>query len=643
LLSSILYCPQCGAKNKAQAAICVACQRALSTVGINTASLSAPSPPLLKQRYRIVSLAGQGGMGAVYKATDIELGNRLLAVKEMSQRGLNVREKAEAVKGFKREALMLAGLQHAHLPRIYDHFLENGHWYLVMDFIAGETLENYLRRMPGNRLPFDEVLNYGIQLCTVLDYLHAQQPPIIFRDLKPANIMRSNKGQLYLIDFGIARHFKPGQERDTGAFGSPGYAAPEQYGRTQTTPRTDIYNLGVILHQMLTGRDPALTPFFFASLPSELERTGIQVLLAGMLAPKMQQRTSSMAIVKQALQKMAMQPPRGQNQPPYGQSQALMLRIQAPSPQRIQKMPSYAGALISTFAEHSDWISQLAWSPDGQQIASASYDGSVQVWNASTIKPVTLYKQQRLKFFGQPHVNSVAWSPDGRKIATAYDNKVVEMWSITAVRKLFAYREHSDVVRSVSWSPDGQKLASASGPKLCVWNARNGETMTTHSSFRDEIQNVAWSPNGKYLATANKLQIVHIFELSAQMEFSLWISYSNHNGVVQAVAWAPDGIRIASAADDKTVQIWNGLTGNLLLTYTAHQATIKAITWSPDGKYVASAGEDGAVQIWDALTGNHLFTFQKHSAPVLTVAWSPDGKYIASGGADKVIHVWLAS
>ncbi len=317
--SSILHCPHCGAENKAQAANCFVCRRAFYDIGIGTAVLAAIQP-LLKQRYRIVNLAGRGGMGAVYKATDIELGNRLVAVKEMSQRGLNGREKAEAVRGFKREALMLAALQHAHLPRIYDHFLENGHWYLVMDFIAGETLENYLHRMPGRRLPLEEVLDYGMQLCAVLDYLHTQHPPIIFRDLKPANIMRSNEGQLYLIDFGIARHFKPGQEKDTAAFGSPGYAAPEQYGQTQTTPRTDIYNLGVILHQMLTGKDPAQTPFFFASLPLELEKTGMQVLLAGMLAPKMQQRTPNMAIVKQTLQQVAMQASRGQ-------SQSLKLRI----------------------------------------------------------------------------------------------------------------------------------------------------------------------------------------------------------------------------------------------------------------------------------------------------------------------------
>ena len=572
-------------------------------------------------------------MGAVYKAADIELGNRLVAVKEMSLRGLNVREESEAIRDFKREALMLASLQHPHLPRIYDHFLEIGHWYLVMDFIAGETLEDYLMRKPGHKLPFDEVIDYGIQLCTVLDYLHTRQPPIIFRDLKPANIMRGVEGHLYLIDFGIARHFKPGQAKDTVAFGSPGYAAPEQYGQTQTTPRSDIYNLGAILHQMLTGRDPAQTPFFFTSLPPEMEATGIQKLLANMLSLQMNKRPFSMAAVKQALQYTATRVPNGQS---------LMLRVQAPITMKMTRISASIGTFISTYAEHEDWIAEVAWSPNGQQIASASYDGSVQIWNAFTIKQVAMYKQKRLKIFGQPRINAVAWSPNGREVAVASDNKIVEIWDVANGKTRFTHHGYVDSVRSVAWAPDGRKIASAGGNKMHVWNAGPGKTFTSQSALRDIIQDIAWSPNSKYLASASALQVVCIFEMSAQMEFFLKTSYNDHKGVIQAVAWAPDGIRIASAAEDKTIQIWNALTGNHLLTYTAHETIIKAITWSPDGKSIASAGQDGTIQIWDTLTGNHIFTFQKHSGAVYTVAWSPDGEYLASGGTDNIVHIWRA-
>jgi len=291
---SLYYCDNCGAANHPQATACFACGWVLQTTATAPASSQPPTPVavqliqaaaqqamipiakafngalapgyLLKQRYRIIGQVGKGGFGAVYKATDIRSNNRLLAVKEVNPSGQNPQGIAEATAAFKREALLLTGLAHQSLPHIYDHFSEAGSRYLAMDFIEGETLEERLGKTPGGRLPLEKALSIGIQLCSVLDYLHTRQQPIIFRDLKPGNIMLTPGGLVYLIDFGIARHFKAGQVKDTAAFGSPGYAAPEQYGKAQTTPRSDIYGLGATLHQLLTGDDPTLTPFHFAPL-----------------------------------------------------------------------------------------------------------------------------------------------------------------------------------------------------------------------------------------------------------------------------------------------------------------------------------------------------------------------------------------
>ncbi len=264
---------------------------------------------LLKERYRIINQIGQGGQAAIYKGQDTGLGNRLVAIKEMSQDGLSPNELQEAADAFKREAHMLADLQHPNIPSIYDYFHEAGHWYLVMEFIEGETLEDYLARAEGGTLPVKEVLDIGIQLCSVLEYLHNHQPPIISRDLKPGNVMRAADGHLYLIDFGIARHFKPGQSRDTTALGSLGYAAPEQYGKAQTTARSDIYSLGVILHQALTGNDPVSnkpTMFDFPSLnlPSDPAAAELQKLLLQMLDRQESARPDS-TFVKQELQRIA--------------------------------------------------------------------------------------------------------------------------------------------------------------------------------------------------------------------------------------------------------------------------------------------------------------------------------------------------
>ena len=211
---------------------------------------------LLAGRYRILAKVGEGGFGVVYKARDIQRRHRLVAIKQIDMGALSPRQVIEVTDSYNREVSMLSRLNHRNLPRIYDHFTDPTHWYVVMQYIEGETLEDYLKRAKGGHLPLKQVRAIGVQLSKVLYYLHAQTPSIIFRDVKPANIMRTRRGRLYLIDFGIARHFNPDKKRDTGPLGSPGYAAPEQYGRAQSTAQTDIYGLGVTLQTLLTGKEP---------------------------------------------------------------------------------------------------------------------------------------------------------------------------------------------------------------------------------------------------------------------------------------------------------------------------------------------------------------------------------------------------
>ncbi|MFL7791501.1 MAG: protein kinase [Anaerolineae bacterium] len=216
----------------------------------------------LQNRYRIARQIGGGGMGVVYLAEDTRLAGRRCAIKEMSPAALPPQDRAWATGAFRQEAQMLANLDHPGLTAVTDFFFEVGNWYLVMDFVEGETLGNRLDRSPNRRLPLREVLGITRQLCTVLEYLHGQHPPVVFRDLKPGNVMLTPDGEIKLIDFGIARFFKPGRSRDTVNLGTPGYAAPEQYGgKGQTDPRSDVYSLGVLLHEMLTGYDPQSTPF----------------------------------------------------------------------------------------------------------------------------------------------------------------------------------------------------------------------------------------------------------------------------------------------------------------------------------------------------------------------------------------------
>jgi Protein kinase domain len=269
--SSTLYCDECGAALTTQGTYCPVCHH---RVGAPTAPIPrVPTPSLgvqpmiesvtvlhnstvLNQRYIILEPVGEGGFGLVYKARDSHRRNRLVAVKQINLSSLSSKEMIEATDSYNRETSLLARLHHKHLPAMYDHFTDPGHWYVVMDFIDGVTLEEYLAKRRGKHLSLKEVQKVGLVLCEVLDYLHKQSPPIIFRDVKPTNIMRTKIGQYFLIDFGIARQYTVGKSRDTGPLGSPGFAPPEQYGRAQTDARSDIYSLGATLQTLLTGQDP---------------------------------------------------------------------------------------------------------------------------------------------------------------------------------------------------------------------------------------------------------------------------------------------------------------------------------------------------------------------------------------------------
>ena len=264
-----------------------------------------PPQSMLQQRYLIVSVAGRGGMSAVYRGVDTKKGNRNVAIKEMSQGHLTETEREEAIGRFRQEYQFLSKLQHPNLPLIYDTFNEGDRFYFVMDFIEGKTLLDLLRASGGRPLPIGQVVDYAMQLCDVLSFLHMQTPPVIFRDLKPTNVMIRGDGRLFLIDFGIARFFKEGKLQDTVLLGSPGYAPPEQHGTGQTSPRSDIYALGATMHCCLTGRDPFNAPDRFIFPPirqyNPLVPAGLDQLVQSMLALNERQRPASAQEVRQAL------------------------------------------------------------------------------------------------------------------------------------------------------------------------------------------------------------------------------------------------------------------------------------------------------------------------------------------------------
>ncbi|HTP02893.1 MAG TPA: protein kinase, partial [Anaerolineales bacterium] len=204
---------------------------------------------LLHKRYRIVEILGQGGMGSVYRAVDENLGVDV-AVKE------NLFTTDEYARQFRLEAVILASLRHPNLPRVSDHFAvgDQGQ-YLIMDFIEGEDLRQRMERM--GTVTEDDAVMVGAAMCDALSYLHTRKPSILHRDIKPGNVKITPEGNIYLVDFGLAKLVQGTQATTTGARAmTPGYSPPEQYGTARTDPRTDIYSLGATLYASLTGMIP---------------------------------------------------------------------------------------------------------------------------------------------------------------------------------------------------------------------------------------------------------------------------------------------------------------------------------------------------------------------------------------------------
>ncbi len=216
---------------------------------------------ILNGRYEIVRKIGGGGMGAVYLASDKNLGGVLRAVKEMVQSYIEETQQDKAISDFKRESMLLTSLEHQSIPTIYDYFFDEkeARFYLVMKYISGGDLASRIRSANQGRIDEKDVTEWAIQIADVLDYLHNRQPPIVYRDLKPANIMiDGNSGRVMLIDFGIARWINK-EEKGVTAVGTMGYAPPELFSGNVES-RSDIYSLGSTMFHLLTGADPQSNP-----------------------------------------------------------------------------------------------------------------------------------------------------------------------------------------------------------------------------------------------------------------------------------------------------------------------------------------------------------------------------------------------
>jgi len=370
-----MKCPACGLDNRDTARFCNQCGESLPAQASTNRGIQAtvlPNGALLQGRYRIQSAIKQGGMGTIYLAQDTRFSTRNCAVKEMLDTFTSPIERADAVRRFEQESDILAALQHPNIINVFDRFTEGQRHYLVMPFIKGRSLEEHLTEL-GGYASEAKVIEWALCICAVLEYLHSQQPPIIYRDLKPSNIMVTDTGRLILIDFGIARNFVP---RAQGTMiGTPGYAPPEQW-QGMAEPRSDLYSLGATMHHLLTGIDPRSRPPFVFDPVRNIKpslSSSIEQIIDKLLQMRADQRYPNTAALKQALLNITcpvqpvVVPSKPQPKPPVVQPQP------QPSPRRpVVATPQPQPSTLSSTIIHPVDSAEMILIPEGEFIMGTS-------------------------------------------------------------------------------------------------------------------------------------------------------------------------------------------------------------------------------------------------------------------------------
>lgn len=577
--------------------------------GTRSARVLSPGA-VLENRYEILRVAGRGGMSTVYAARDLRFGQvqRMCAVKEMGDNESDLGTRALSLVNFERESALLASITHPAVPKIYDYFEHEGMIYLVLEFIDGQDLERSLfaRKEP---FPEDDIVQWAIEICHVLEMLHGYEPdPIIFRDLKPSNIMLRANGQIALIDFGIARTFQASQ-RGT-MIGTEGYAPPEQY-RGMADARGDIYALGATLHHLATNSDPRQqTPFTFQERPMQslnpLTSAEFSDIVARMLAYHPDQRYQSVTEVRRALERLGAKGKRSVSAPEGPAVQWKAVNRQAPepvvlAPQRERRRRPSRKRTIRKRGVDSDVSERIAWATrtadevrgtgrfDGESMFIGSYDRHLYCISPEdgTI---------RWKFATGRGVVSRPATVDGLVIVGSEDSAVYGLDARSA-RVVWQHRTSMPVRSSAAIAGDKVIIGSDDATVYC-FDVATGETLWRQRT---------WGPVRSSPSVAQDVALVgsddgYLYALGLADGATIWRRQSN--GAVQSEPFVVGDLALTTSRSG-SVSALDLMTGNRVWHYQASAPVISSpraegghvIVGVADGGLVALHVDDGSV-LW---------------------------------------------
>ncbi|KAH8662952.1 WD40-repeat-containing domain protein [Tricladium varicosporioides] len=302
------------------------------------------------------------------------------------------------------------------------------------------------------------------------------------------------------------------------------------------------------------------------------------------------------------------------------------------------KVQPHWNAMLQTLEGHTNEVSSVAFSPDGKQVVSGSYDGTVRLWDVVTGKQVLPALEGHTSL-----VTSVAFSPDGKQVVSgSYDN-TVRLWdAATGKQVLPALEGHTSEVSSVAFSPDGKQVVSGSWDKTVrLWDVATGkQVLPALEGHTSQVSSVAFSPDGKQVVSGSWDKTVRLWDVVTGKQVLL--ALEGHTSLVTSVAFSPDGKQVVSGSYDETVRLWDVATGKQVLpALEGHTNEVSSVAFSPDGKQVVSGSYDKTVRLWDVATGKQVLpALEGHTNEVSSVAFSPDGKQVVSGSDDNTVRLW---
>ena len=645
--------------------------------------LSCGSKLLLRERYRAVKPLGRGGFGRTFLAVDEDKPSKpRCAIKQFFPLSQGTSSSEKAAELFNREAVRLDELgKHPQIPELLAHFQQERYQYLVQEFIEGQNLQEELTRTG----PFSEsqILSLLKDLLPVLQFVHSRS--VIHRDIKPPNIIRrpisqpsiiytypTVTGELVLVDFGAAKLVEGLRETGT-VIGSPEFVAPEQI-RGQAVYASDLYSLGVTCIYLLTQVSPF--DLFDINQDAWVWRDFLKVqidpklgmILDKMLEPSLSRRYKS---ATDAIADLQLHQGTGTGAPPLPapaipvpqRMPAVQNPVPAtvagtiiPVPERQRVVPARAPTwqCVHTLVGHSNAVTSVAFSPDGQTLASGSEDKTIEMWKLEAGKRwYTLTGHS-------DWVTCVTFSPDGRTLASSGRDRTIHIWDLNKGKWWYALRGHADRVSAVAFSPNGQVLASSSRDKTVqLWDLNKGRWMSSLTGHAEGVEAVAFSAGGEFLASASRDKTVRLWDLPAGKSLC---TLADCGDWVRAIVFAPNslagqtppspplvrggvgaGLFLATGSRDGTAKLWRVDAqgqGRLLRSMRDNSGDVLCVALGPDGRVLATGSRDGTIYLWDAEGGGLLEILAGHAGEVLSVAFSADGGSLASGAGDRTVKIW---